>query len=269
MLKNPILRKCFTGALVAFVAFAAAAVTPLPARADQQVVRFGTEPDYAPFEYKDANGQLRGFEIELGTKMCARAKLKCEFVNLSFDSMIAALQSKKIDAVLSQMSITPLREKVVDFTKPLTITPARFIAKKGSGISDDPATLKGKTIGVQSGTTAENYFNLKLKSIAQSKAYVGVDEAYQDLLSGRVDAVLADETINYDWLNKQGKAAGFDFAGKELNDQAIFGKGAGIALRKGDPLRLTLNAAFDAVVKDGTYKKINAEYFPFSILPTK
>lgn len=265
-MNNKILRKWFVGALAActVAAFGAA-----PVLADQQVVRIGTEADYAPFEYKDAGGKLQGFEIELGNKLCATAKLKCEYVNMSFDSMIAALKSKKIDAVLSQMSITPAREKVVDFTVPITITPARFIAKTGSGITDDPATLKGKTIAVQSGTTEETYYNLKLKGIAQVKTYTGQDEAYQDLLAGRVDAALADETIGFDWLKKAGKAAGFDYAGKELNDETIFGKGAGIAVRKGDPLRVKLNAAFAAAVKDGTYKKINDEYFPFSILPKK
>jgi lysine/arginine/ornithine transport system substrate-binding protein len=265
-LNNRIVRQVFLGAVAActLAVFGAA-----PVRADQATVTIGTEADYAPFEYKDANGKLQGFEIELGNALCARAKLKCTYVNMAFDSMIAALQSKKIDAVLSQMSITPAREKVVDFTKPITITPARFIAKKGSGITEDPATLKGKTIAVQSGTTEENYYNTKLKGIAQVKVYTGQDEAYQDLSAGRVDAALADETIGFDWLKKTGKAAGFDFAGKELNDEAIFGKGAGIAIRKGDPLRLKLNAAFDAAVKDGTYKKINDEYFPFSILPAK
>ena len=251
----------------ALLALAAPFCTTGAARADQTTVRIGTEADYAPFEYKDASGKLQGFEIELGTAMCAKAHLQCQWVNLAFDSMIAALQTKKIDAVLSQMSITPAREKVVDFTDAITITPARFIAKKGSGISDDPATLKGKTIGVQSGTTEESYYNQKLKGIAEVKIYEGQDQSYQDLLAGRIDASLQDETIGYDWLKKQGKAAGFDYAGKELTDPAIFGKGAGIAVRKGDALRKVLNAAFAALVKDGTYKKINAEYFPFSILP--
>jgi lysine/arginine/ornithine transport system substrate-binding protein len=265
-LNNRIVRQWFLGAIVAC---AVAAFGAAPVRADQQVVRIGTEADYAPFEYKDANGKLQGFEIDLGNAMCTYAKLKCEYVNMAFDSMIAALQANKIDAVLSQMSITAAREKVVDFTKPLTITPARFIAKKGSGITDDPATFKGKTVAVQSGTTGEVYFNLKLKGIAEVKSYTGQDQAYADLTAGRVDAALADETIGFDWLKKAGTAAGFAFAGPELNNEEIFGKGAGIALRKGDPLRATLNAAFDAVVKDGTYKKINDEYFPFSILPKK
>jgi lysine-arginine-ornithine-binding protein len=253
----------------ALLALAAPFCTAAAVRADQPVVRIGTEADYAPFEYKDASGKLQGFEIQLGDAMCAKAHLKCEWVNLSFDSMIAALQSKKIDAVMSQMSITPAREKVVDFTDALTITPARFIAKKGSGISDDSATLKGKTIGVQSGTTEETYYNQKLKGIAEVKVYEGQDQSYQDLLAGRIDASLQDETIGYDWLKKQGTAAGFAYAGKELNDPNIFGKGSGMAVRKGDALRQELNGAFAIVVKDGTYKKINSEYFPFSILPAK
>ncbi len=183
------------GALAAVGIAAAAQVNAAPTQGD--VVRIATEADYAPFEYKDANGTLKGFEIELGDAMCAAEHLKCEWVNMDFDSMIAALNAHKIDAVLSQMSITPERETKVAFTNPITLAPARFVAPVGSKITDDPATLKGKTLGVQSGTTHEAYARQKLAGIADIKVYQSQDEAFQDLKAGRIDATLADSTIEY------------------------------------------------------------------------
>lgn len=237
----------------------------LPAWA--QVVRIGTEASYAPFEFRDTTGAFKGYEIDLGNALCASAKLKCEWVNQDFDGLIAALNAHKIDAILSQMSITEDRKKAVDFTNVVTIAPARFVAKAGSGITNDPNTLKDKTIGVQSGTTHERYVNERLGKVVTVKVYQSQDEAFLDLENGRVDATLADATIEFDWLKKTGKAEGFDYADKPLDDKAIYGDGTGIAVRKGDKALVdTLNKALVDVTKDGTFKKINDSYFPFDIM---
>ena len=93
------------------------------------------------------------------------------------------------------------------------------------------------------------------------------DEAFLDVENGRADATLADATIEYDWLEKTGKAKGFAYAGKPLFDQEIFGDGTGIAVRKGDTALLDgFNKALVAVTKDGTFKTINDKYFPFDIM---
>ena len=247
---------------------AAVALTSV-AYAQDKTVKIGTEAAYAPFEFKDDKGELKGYEIELGIALCAAAKLKCEWVNADFDSLIPALNAHKIDAILSQMSITDERKKAVDFTNQVTVAPARFVAKAGSGITDDPASLKGKTIAVQSGTTHERYLNEKLKGVVTPKVYQSQDEAFLDVENGRADATLADATIEYDWLQKTGKAKGFDYAGKPLLDREIFGDGTGIAVRKGDTaLRDSFDKALVAVTKDGTFKKINDKYFPFDIMGT-
>jgi lysine-arginine-ornithine-binding protein len=236
------------------------------ARAQDKVVRIGTEAAYAPFEFKDDKGELKGYEIQLGNALCAAAKLKCEWVNQDFDSLIPALNAHKIDAILSQMSITDDRKKAVDFTNQVTVAPARFVAKDGSGITDDPATLKGKTIAVQSGTTHEKYVSEKLAGVVTAKVYQTQDEAFLDVENGRADATLADATIEYDWLEKTGKAKGFAYAGKPLLDPAIFGDGTGIAVRKGDTaLADSFNKALATVGSNGEFKKINDQYFPFDI----
>ena len=235
-------------------------------RAQDKPVRIGTEAAYAPFEYKDDHGDLKGYEIQLGDALCAAAKIKCEWVNADFDSLIPALNAHKIDAILSQMSITDDRKKAVDFTHQVTVAPARFVAKEGSGITDDPSTLKGKTVAVQSGTTHEKYVTEKLAGIATPKVYQTQDEAFLDVENGRADATLADATIEYDWLQKTGKAKGFAYAGKPLTDPAIFGDGTGIAVRKGDTTLVdSFNKALATVGSDGQFKKINDQYFPFDI----
>ena len=104
----------------------------------QDVVRIGTLSDYPPFEYKDASGQLKGMEIELGNAMCKHMQAQCEYVTMDFDALIPALKAKKIDAVLAQMSITDERKKVVDFTDLFTLAPVQYVAKVGSGISEYP-----------------------------------------------------------------------------------------------------------------------------------
>lgn len=237
-----------------------------------QVVKIGTLSDYAPFEYKDANGKLQGMEIELGSAMCKIMKVKCEYVTMDFDALIPALKAKKIDAVLAQMSITDERKKVVDFTDLFTLAPVQYVSKAGAGITEDPATLKGKVVGVQSGTTHESYLKARLpkaKSGIEMKTYQSLDQSWLDLESGRVNAVLSDTTVAYDWIAKTGKSKGFDFAGKPLIDAAIFGEGTGIAVRKGDPLKTSFNMAIKTVLSDGTFAAENKKVFPFTIAPGK
>lgn len=237
----------------------------------QPVVRIGTLADYAPFEYKDATGKLQGMEIEIGQKMCAQMKITCQWVTMDFDALIPALKAHQIDAVLAQMSKTAEREKSVDFTRIFTTAPVQLVARKGSNISPIPATLRGKTIGVQTASTHESYLRARLPSSSSGvnvKVYQTLDEAWLDLESGRIDAVFADSTVAYDWLSKTGLKEGFDFAGRPIDDAEIFGAGTAIAVRKGDAkLRGQFDQAIAQVHGNGTFSGVNKHYFPFSILP--
>lgn len=236
----------------------------------EDVVRIGTLSDYAPFEYRDAKGELKGMEIELAKTMCKHIQAKCEYVTMDFDALIPALKAKKIDAVLAQMSITDERKKVVDFTDLFTLAPVQYVAKAGSGITEDPATLRGKTVGIYSGSSHETYLKKRLpksQSGIAIKAYPSQDPIWLDLEAGRVQAALTDTTVAHEWLEKTGKAKGFALAGKPLNDVAMFGEGTGIAVRKGDPLRARLNTAIKQVLTDGSFAAENQKVFPFSIAP--
>ncbi|WP_144294265.1 ABC transporter substrate-binding protein [Rhodoligotrophos appendicifer] len=249
----------------ALAAFFVAMMMPAFALAQEGVLRVGTEGAYPPFNFFDSNRQLQGFDVDIANAVCEKLKMKCEFTAQDWDGIIPALLAKKFDVIIASMSITEERKKKVDFTNKYYNTPARFVAAKDSDVkSVDPAALAGKTLGAQSATIHANYLQEKYKD-AEIKLYGSQDEANLDLVSGRLDAILADSTVLYEWMKTaDGKCC--EFVGEPLSDPAFFGIGAGFALRKDETeLREKLNKAIAEIRADGTYEKINAKYFPFSV----
>ncbi|AJY09684.1 ABC transporter substrate-binding protein [Burkholderia dolosa] len=254
--------------LIAVVSIALLAVSAGPAIAkDWTTIRFGTDASYAPFESKAPDGKLVGFDIDLGNEICARLKAKCVWLENDFDGMIPALKAKKFDAVLSSMSITPQRAEQIGFTTKIYNQPTRLVVKKGSPLLPTAESLKGKSIGVEQGTTQEAYAKAYwAKQGANVVAYQNQDGVYADLIAGRLDAALQDEVQAAIGFLKSPRGAGFQFVGPELVDEKVLGVGAGIGLRKEDTdLKAKIDRAILDMVKDGTYKRLASKYFDFDI----
>src|SRR5215469_10744158 len=179
--------------LLAVAALALGVAQSGPAAA-QQKVRVATEGAYEPFNFKDAKGELQGFDVDIAKALCAKAKFDCEIVAQDWDGIIPGLLAKKYDAIIASMSITEERKKRVDFTDKYYQTPARFVAKKGSGLKISDDGLKGKSIGAQRSTIHSNFLEEKYGKIATIKLYDTQENANLDLIAGRVDAVEADST---------------------------------------------------------------------------
>ncbi len=220
-------------------------------------IRIGTEGAYPPFNMIGKDGKVAGFDVDIARALCEKMKADCTIVTQDWDGIIPGLLAGKYDAIIASMSITDERKKAVDFTDPYYSNTLRMIAKKGSGI--DTNNLRGKTVGAQRATIAANHAE-KIEG-ARVKLYDTQENAYLDLASGRIDVLVTDMLPGYDWLqSKQGQ--GFEFIGDTID----IGDKIGIALRKGDDkLRERFNRALAEIRKDGTYQKINAKYFPFSI----
>ena len=250
---------------LAFVALATAIMSSGAFAADWTKIRVGTEGAYKPFNYIDSNGELQGFDVDIGKALCAEMKAECTFVAQDWDGIIPALLAKKYDVIIASMSITEERMKKVDFTNKYYDTPAKFVAKKGSGITNTgPADLKGKTLGAQSSTTHSSYLEDNYKD-STVKLYATQDEANADLVAGRLDAILADSVVILDWLGGDDGSC-CEHVGEAHKDPKYFGLGAGIAVRKEDgDLKEKLNTALAAILENGTYKKINEKYFPFPV----
>jgi lysine-arginine-ornithine-binding protein len=233
---------------------------------DWTTVRIGTEGAYPPFNYFDSQNKLQGFDVEIAQALCDKMKVTCTFVAQDWDGIIPALLAGKYDAIVASMSITEERKQKVAFTDKYYNTPAQFIAPKDTAITDtSPEALAGKTLGAQSATTHATYLEDKYKN-SEVKLYPTQDEANLDLANGRLDGILADSVVLYEWLNKTEDGKCCKFVGTPYKDVKYFGEGAGIALRKEDEdLKAMFNKALAEIVADGTYQKINEKFFPFSV----
>ena len=232
----------------------------------QEVVRIGTEGAYPPFNYTDADGSLKGFDIDIARALCDRMEVTCEFVTQDWDGIIPALQANKYDAIIASMSITDERKKQVDFTDKYYNTPPAIVVPADSELvveNGDVSVLEGKTIGAQSSTTHANYAEQKIPG-ATVRLYPTPAEAQADLEAGRIDAIIDDVVVGDEYVKKsEGKAK---LAGTLTPDPVINGEGAGIAIRKGETeLRDKFNAAIRSIREDGTYDKVSKEYFDFDV----
>jgi arginine/ornithine transport system substrate-binding protein len=238
--------------------------------AQTKKLRIGVEASYPPFSELDANGKLKGFDIDIANATCAHMKRECELVQLPFDGLIPALNVRKIDAIVASMSITEERKKMVDFSDKYYQTPARFVLKAGPNTNAktdvSPVAMKGKRIGVQSATIHDRFLT-DLYAGATLVRYGKQEEAYLDLVSGRIDAAFADSIATDLGFLKTPSGKPFAFAGPDFSEpRKYFGDGAGIAVRKGDnALREGFNAGIAAIRADGRYKAIQSKYFAFDI----
>ncbi|AZC22060.1 MULTISPECIES: ABC transporter substrate-binding protein [Pseudomonas] len=246
------------------ILLAAAVTLAFSASAAAETLKMGIEAAYPPFNNKDASGQVVGFDKDIGDALCAKMKVeKCEVVTSDWDGIIPALNAKKFDFLVSSLSITDERKQAVDFTDPYYSNKLQFIAPKKVDFKVEKSYLKGKVIGAQRATLAGTWLddrNMEDDYGVSIKLYDTQENAYLDLLSGRLDGILADKYVQYEWL-KSKDGQNFEFKGEPVVESDKIG----IAVRKGDPLRERLNKALAEIKADGTYKKINDKYFPFSI----
>ncbi|SEE87381.1 MULTISPECIES: ABC transporter substrate-binding protein [Pseudomonas] len=244
----------------------ALSVLSLPTFADEKPLKIGIEAAYPPFASKAPDGSIVGFDYDIGNALCEEMKVKCTWVEQEFDGLIPALKVRKIDAILSSMSITEDRKKSVDFTNKYYNTPARLVMKEGTQVSEGLTELKGKNIGVQRGSIHERFAREVLAPLgAEVKPYGSQNEIYLDVAAGRLDGTVADATLLNDGFLKTDAGKGFAFVGPAFTDVKYFGDGVGIAVRKGDALKDKINTAITAIRENGKYKQIQDKYFAFDI----
>ena len=219
----------------------------------EKVLRVGTEPTFAPFEFqKEGSKSYDGFDMDLARAIGKQMGYKVEMVSMGFDALIPALNSNNIDVAIAGMTITDERKKVVDFTESYYTSGLMIMVRKDSNVKsiDD---LKGKTIACQIGTTGEN----KSRTVegAKVKAFNTQDEASLELKNGGADAVIGDAPVIEYYMTKAGK----DFA-KTVGER-MEAEPYGIAVKKGSKLAGDLNKALAELKKSGEYDKLYTKWF--------
>lgn len=226
------------------------------APAQQQVLRIGTNPTFAPFEFQSPNSsELTGFDMDLARALGKEMGRKVELVNLGFDGLIPALGAGNIDLAISGMTITEARKNAVDFSDPYytagLIIMVRPDDNRIKGIND----LQGKKIGVQIGTTGTNKA-LTIKG-AEVKQFNNADEPNLELANKGVDAVINDQPVIAYYLVSQGGEGKGKMVG-EIMEAELYG----IAAKKGNQALIKqVNEALAALKKSGEYDKIYKKWF--------
>jgi polar amino acid transport system substrate-binding protein len=162
------------------------------------VIKVGTSADYPPFESVDENGNKVGFDIELMEEIARRMGVKVEWVDMPFDSLIAAVQEGKIDVSISAFNYTEERDQTVDFSIPYYTSEDAFTVAEGfTGTIVNPEDVAAYTVGVQMGTTQNDWLTDVLVADGALPEenlfrYDRVDQAMLDLKNGRIDVMMSD-----------------------------------------------------------------------------
>jgi polar amino acid transport system substrate-binding protein len=214
----------------------------------QQTVRMGTEGAYPPYNFLNDDGELDGFEIELGNELCSRAGLTCEWVSNEWDSIIPNLTSGNYDTIMAGMSITDERDEVIDFTQNY-FPPADSAYVGLSGDVDvEDGVIAAQTNTIQAGYVAE--------SGATLLEFATPDETVAAVRNGEVDAVFADRDALAPTVEESAGELVFVGEGVPL------GGGVGMGLRESDDeLQETFNAQITAMKEDGSLNELIVKWF--------
>ena len=222
---------------------------------DKGELRVGLEGTYPPFSFQDENGKLTGFEVEFAQQLAQHLGVKAKLQPTKWDGMLASLDSKRIDVVINQVTISDERKKKYDFSTPYTLSGVQALTMKAkAGTISKPDDLAGKKVGVGLGSNYEQWLRDNVKGV-DIRTYDDDPTKYQDLRSGRLDAILVDRLAALDLVKKTGNTmavAGAPFSRLE----------SGVALRKGnDDLLNAVNQAIAAMQKDGSLTKLSEKWF--------
>ncbi|WP_201538812.1 ABC transporter substrate-binding protein [Psychrobacter frigidicola] len=220
------------------------------------VLRIGTEGAYAPFNYTNADGTLGGFDVDIANALCADMNVTCEITAQDWDGIIPGLKAGKYDAIVAAMSVTPERAQQVSFTEPYFSNTLVFLAKKDSPFDpSNDSDINAHSIAAQRATISSQWFE-KAYPKANMKLYDTLSNAFLDLGSGRVDAMISDKLPALQWLGSP-SGSNYRLKGDEIDINDNFA----IAVRPGDDLQAKINQSLANIKANGTYDKINQQYF--------
>lgn len=215
----------------------------------------GLEGTYPPFSFQDENGKLTGFEVEFAEQLAQHLGLKASLKPTKWDGMLASLDSKRIDVVINQVTISDERKKKYDFSTPYTVSGIQALTRKDkAGSVNKPEDLASKKVGVGLGSNYEQWLRENVKGV-DIRTYDDDPTKYQDLRSGRLDAILVDRLAALDLVKKTGDTMAV--AGPAFSRQE-----SGVALRKGnDDLLKAIDQAIAEMQKDGSLSKLSQKWF--------
>ena len=221
------------------------------------VLTVATSPDFPPFESLDGD-RIVGIEVDIMEKIAETLGVEIKFEQMDFDSVLPGVQAGKFDVGMSGITVTAEREKNADFTDPYFMAAQAIVVMEDSDITCK-ADLEGKSVSVQTGTTAESYC---MENGYDVQAFQANNDAASALTSGKVDAWVVD--------NEVAVALAAELDGAVVLDEAMTSEPYAFAFAKGsDTLVAAFNDALKALIDDGTVEAIFEEYGVPYVAPEK
>lgn len=212
----------------------------------------GTNAEFPPFEYIE-QGQIVGFDVDLMNEISKLTGKKVEFKNMAFDSLLIAMQTGKINCIISGMTATDERRQHVNFSTPYFVSKQAVIVPENSDIQKFE-DLKGKKIGVVIGYTGDMVVTDMYKDTSSITRYEATGQAIMALTAGKVDATVLDMEPAKEYVANN--------EGIKVLDTALAEEEYSIALPKDNTALLDeINKALQTLKENGTYDKIYAKYF--------
>ena len=226
-----------------------------PAVQAPKVLKVGTEPTFAPFEFqKEGSKEFDGFDMDLVRAIGKQLNMKVEILNMGFDALIPAINAGNIDLAIAGMSITPDRRKAVDMSDPYYVSGLVVVVGKDNAAVKSVNDLNDKGIAVQIGTTgaerAAKVPGAKVKNFNTNA------EVFLELKNKGVEAVIIDKPVAEYFLATGG---GKDYA--KIVGDTMEAESYGISLKKNSPLTKEINKALLDLKKNGEYDKLYTKWF--------
>ncbi|MBN1303082.1 MAG: basic amino acid ABC transporter substrate-binding protein [Anaerolineales bacterium] len=218
-----------------------------------KAVQVATDATWPPFESVDeTTKEIVGFDIDLMNAIAEEAGIEVEYVNVAWDSLLAGMAQCQYDAAISAMTITEERRENFAFTDGYFAAGQVVTVKSDNTDIMSKDDLGGKTVGVQLGTTGD----IEAQKIegAVVKNYDDISLAFQDLLNGQIDAVIADNPLAIEYVGVNEDS--LKIVGEAFTDEAY-----GIAVCKEDTeLLKKLNDGLDKVEANGTIDSLKDKW---------
>ncbi len=236
----------------------------------QATLRVALEGKYPPFEYVNKDNQVVGFNIDLANALCKEMAVKCSIDRYEWDDLIPAVQNDKADAIISTMSITDEREKLVQFTQPYARVPAAYLASNNEQFLFPVVTqdrIKGKTIGVVEKTTFDDYLKTEFSSKVSVKRYADAEALLVGLQKNEINFAFGDSAVFGEFLRDPNNGKQYNYVGNIIKSDPRLGRGEAIAVAKDDnEMQAKLNLALDKLIKSGEYQQMQYKYFTLQIM---
>ncbi|HET8728090.1 MAG TPA: transporter substrate-binding domain-containing protein, partial [Alphaproteobacteria bacterium] len=225
-------------------------------------IRFLTTADFPPFNYRDADGRLVGFNVDLAQALCQNLSISCTIQAWPWDQASKALEDNQGDALIAGLAITPENGKSFDFSSVYLMLPGRFVTRLKDVQGFTPARLAGKTVAVRLGSTHEEFVRRYLPE-AKVATFESEPDALDALSAGKADAYFGDALRASFWLNAHTTCC--DFAGDPYFRPDLFGQGLAVAVPAGhDAVRLAINYGLTRLKRSGVYDQLYLRWFPVS-----